>query len=128
MFHLNKKNQIKRKFKLTMKYHKKHKIKTNNTFCGISNILMWFNGLNNTRPNLPICRTYSWKKNQVNKRWLLSSMIYSVLNFYVERTKRIKHAYRLRWETKRIVWWLYSSRIAVWSVVSCTRVYFIYFP
>jgi len=23
---------------------------------------MWFNGLNNTQPNLKICRTYSWKK------------------------------------------------------------------
>lgn len=42
-----------------MKYHKKHKIKTNNTYYGVSNILMWLNGLNNTQPNLPICRTYS---------------------------------------------------------------------
>jgi len=44
-----------------MKYHKNHKIKTNNTFCGVSNIPMWFNGLN-TRPNLPICRSIHEKK------------------------------------------------------------------
>lgn len=42
-----------------MKYHKKHKIKTNNTFYEVSNILMWFNGLNNTQTNLPIYSTYS---------------------------------------------------------------------